>query len=44
MGIIAVAIIAVEVLVILGVIGLLIYFIIKRREDRKNENFERRDN
>jgi len=40
----AVIILAIETLVVLGIIGLLIYFIIQRIEKKKNETFEDRDN
>ena len=39
-----VIILAIETLVVLGIIGLLIYFIIQRIEKKKNETFEDRDN
>lgn len=44
MKLVAVFVIAFEVLIFLGVISALIYLIIKRIKDKRQETFERRDN
>ena len=43
MGVV-VAIVVLEAMVFLGVIGLVIYFIVRRIEKKKQETFEDRDN
>ena len=43
MGVV-VAIVVLEAMVFLGVIGLVIYFIVRRIEKKKKETFEDRDN
>jgi len=37
-------ILGMEILIFVLIFALLIYFIVKRIEDKKNENFENRDN
>jgi len=44
MNSITIAIIAVQVIIFLGVIGVLIYLIKKRLDDKEKETFEKRDN
>ena len=43
MGVV-IAVVVLEALIFLGVIGLIIYFIVKRIEKKKQETFEDRDN
>jgi len=44
MNSVAITILMIEGIVVLGLLGLLIYFVVQRIESKKNESFEDRDN